>query len=361
MIEYENLGKANAPFLTEIKSAIDDVVNSGWFVLGKQVEQFESEFASYVGSEHCIGVANGLDALTLSIKALDLPKDAEVLVASNTYIATILAIVEAGLKPVLVEPNIDTYNIDPKLLSRALTSRTKAVCITHLYGKSCQMDQIKSFVDAHDLHLIEDCAQSHGAKFNGQQTGTFGISGCFSFYPTKNLGALGDAGAIVTSDANYADKLRHLRNYGSKQKYINVYPGVNSRLDELQAAVLRVKLKHLNEITEHKRELAQIYFNSLPEWLKLPQLSENCYDVHHIFPVMCERRDDLKEFLLNHGVKSEIHYPIAPHRQQAMAHLISGHFPVADKIHASELSLPISYATTPEEVTQVCKIIENFK
>lgn len=361
MIEYENLAKANAPFAAEIKAAIDGVVNSGWFVLGQQVDLFEQEFASYVGAKHCVGVANGLDALTLSIRALALPRDSEVLVASNTYIATILAIVEAGLKPVLVEPNVHTYNIDPSLLSQALTSKTRAICITHLYGKSCQMDEIKSFVQAHGLHLIEDCAQSHSAKFRGQQTGTFGVSGCFSFYPTKNLGALGDAGAIVTSDDKYAEKLRHLRNYGSKQKYVNVYAGVNSRLDELQAAVLRVKLQRLDEITEHKRALAKIYFESLPKWLRLPQQHSDYYDVFHIFAVAFDRRDELKKFMLEKGVKTEIHYPIPPHRQQGMMTHLSGDYPVADQIHAQELSLPISYATTQDEVRQICEIISSFQ
>ena len=212
MIEYENLTKANALFVDEIKTAINEVVESGWFILGQQVEKFEQEFSAYVGANYCVGVGNGLDALTLSIKALDLPRDAEILVASNTYIATILAIIEAGLKPVLVEPDPHTYNIDPARLSVALTARTRAICITHLYGKSCQMDEILRFVQSHGLHLIEDCAQSHSAKFKGQQTGTFGIAGCFSFYPTKNLGALGDAGAILTNDEKYAEKLRHLRN-----------------------------------------------------------------------------------------------------------------------------------------------------
>ncbi|MFB0826590.1 DegT/DnrJ/EryC1/StrS family aminotransferase [Chromobacterium violaceum] len=361
MIEYENLAKTNAPFAAEIKAAIDEVVNSGWFVLGRQVDQFEQEFASYVGSKHCIGVANGLDALTLSIKALDLPRDSEILVASNTYIATILAIVEAGLKPVLVEPDVYTYNIDPSLLSHALTSKTRAICITHLYGKSCCMDEIMNFANSHGLYLIEDCAQSHSAKFRGQHTGTFGISGCFSFYPTKNLGALGDAGAIVTSDDKYAEKLRHLRNYGSTKKYVNVYAGVNSRLDELQAAVLRVKLKHLTKITEHKRALAEIYFELLPNWLRLPQQHPDYYDVFHIFAVAFHRRDELKKFMLENGVKTEIHYPIPPHRQLAMASYLSGDYPVADKIHAQELSLPISYATSQAEVRQVSEIVSSFQ
>lgn len=360
MIEYENLKKANAPFADDINRAIREVVDSGWFVLGKHVEKFENEFSAYVGADYCIGVANGLDALTLSLKALDFPQDSEVLVASNTYIATILAIVEAGLKPVLIEPDIHTYNIDSTLLKFALTTKTKAICITHLYGKSCQMDAIVSFANDHGLHLIEDCAQSHGAKFKDKQTGTFGISGCFSFYPTKNLGALGDAGAIVTNDANYADRLQHMRNYGSKQKYVNTYAGVNSRLDEMQAAILSVKLQHLDDITRHKRELATMYFELLPESFELPQLHPDFFDVFHIYAIRSHRRDELRSFLFEHGVKTEVHYPIPPHKQKAMEKHLTGDFPIADSIHSSVLSLPISYATTADEVEQICNILADF-
>lgn len=360
MIEYENLKKANAPFADDINRAIREVVESGWFVLGKQVEKFENEFSAYVGTDYCIGVANGLDALTLSLKALDFPQNSEVLVASNTYIATILAIVEAGLKPVLIEPDIDTYNIDPAQLKIALTTKTKAICVTHLYGKPCEMDTIVSFTNDHGLHLIEDCAQSHGAKFKDKQTGTFGISGCFSFYPTKNLGALGDAGAIVTNDANYADRLQHMRNYGSKQKYVNTYAGVNSRLDEMQAAVLSAKLRYLDEITQHKRKLAKIYFELLPQSFKLPQLHPDFFDVFHIYAIRSHRRDQLRNFLLERGVKTEVHYPIPPHKQKAMEKHLTGDFPIADLIHSSILSLPISYATTVNEVKEVCNILTDF-
>lgn len=361
MIEYENLRKSNFSFLEEIKIAINKVVDSGWFVLGPEVENFEREFSNKLKAPYCIGVANGLDALTLSIKALDLPTGSEILVASNTYIATILAIIEAGHKPVLVEPNVRTFNIDPSLLSSALTKKTKAICVTHLYGKSCKMDEILAFVQAHDLYLIEDCAQSHSACFKGQQTGTFGTSGCFSFYPTKNLGAFGDAGAIVTSDSEYAERLRYFRNYGSRQKYVNAYIGVNSRLDEIQAAILRVKLNYIDEITEHKRRLARIYFENLPDWLILPEQDPDYFDVFHIFPIMHERRDDLRQYLLDNGVKTEIHYPIPPHRQKAMCSYISGDFHIADFIHSRILSLPISFGTTEEEVFQVCEKILLFK
>jgi dTDP-4-amino-4,6-dideoxygalactose transaminase len=360
MIEYENLAKANASFVEEIKSAINSVVDSGWFVLGPEVEKFENEFSSHVGASYCIGVANGLDALTLSIKALDLPSGSDIIVASNTYIATILAIIEAGHRPVLVEPSVRTYNIDPSLLSTALTKKTKAICITHLYGKSCKMDDIMDFANSNGLYLIEDCAQSHSANFKERQTGTFGISGCFSFYPTKNLGALGDAGAIVTSDIKYAEKLRHLRNYGSQKKYVNDYIGSNSRLDEIQAAILRVKLRYLNEITAHKRKIADVYFNNLPDWLVLPERKTDYFDVFHIFAILHEKRNDLKQYLLENGVKTEIHYPIPPHKQKALKNVIHGEYPIADFIHERILSLPISFGTTVHEALRVCEIVAAF-
>lgn len=360
MIEYENLERSNHRFVAGLRQAFDAVLAKGWYVLGSEVSQFEAEFAAFVGSAHCIGVANGLDALTLSIVALDLPRGSEVLVASNTYIATILAIVNAGHQPVLVEPDLRTYNIDPQRLPAAMTARTRAICVTHLYGKPCRMDQIGAFAREHGLAVVEDCAQSHGASLDGRVTGTFGNTGCFSFYPTKNLGALGDAGAITTDDPELANRLRHLRNYGSLKKYVNTYPGVNSRLDELQAAFLRVKLPHLGEITGHKQHLASIYFDALPDALILPLREFDTVDVFHIFAVRTPRRDELRAFLLAHDIKTEVHYPIPPHRQQAMKGILNGEYPIADELHNTELSLPISYATTPAEVTEVCRVVQQF-
>jgi dTDP-4-amino-4,6-dideoxygalactose transaminase len=361
MIEYESLVNSNKAFMTELEAAASRVIRSGWYVLGQEVSNFESEFAIYVGSKYCIGVANGLDALILAIEALDLPKASDILVASNTYIATILAILRAGHTPVLVEPDPATYNLDATRLTDAITTKTRAICVTHLYGKTCRMDAIGAFAKAHGLSVIEDCAQSHGAKLGSQQTGTFGNAGCFSFYPTKNLGALGDAGAIVTNDEALADKLRHLRNYGSKQKYVNKYVGVNSRLDELQAALLRVKLKHLEAMTAHKRELAQIYFDHLPNWLTLPARAADEFDVFHIFAVKHRMRDALKQHLLERGVKTEIHYPIPPHKQEAMHNILRGDYPIADALHATELSLPISVGHSTQDIWQVCQAIDSFK
>ncbi len=360
MIEYENLRRVNAAWAPELTAAFQRVVDRGWYILGQEVSAFEEEFARYVGVPHCIGVANGLDALILSLRALELPADSEVLVASNTYIATILAVVQADLRPVLVEPDITTYNIDPCRLEDAVTSRTRAICVTHLYGKPCRMDAIMSIAAAHGIHVVEDCAQSHGAQQSGRATGTFGIAGCFSFYPTKNLGALGDAGAVVTRDAAFDDKVRHLRNYGSKQKYVNVYQGLNSRLDEVQAALLRVKLPYVESVTSHKRRMAELYFRHLPTGVVLPKREPDMFDVFHIFAVRHPARDRLRAYLLQQGIKTEVHYPIPPHRQEAMRGVLEGDFPLSDEIHATELSLPISAAVTEDEVLSVCAAITRF-
>jgi len=360
MIEYENLARSNAAFIAEIETAVTRVIRGGWYILGEEVNAFESEFASYVGAKHCIGVANGLDALILSIEALDLPKGSDVLVASNTYIATILAIVRAGHRPVLVEPEIQTFNIDASKLTKAITTNTRAICVTHLFGKTCRMDDICTFSTEHGLKVVEDCAQSHGARLGAQMTGNFGDAGCFSFYPTKNLGAAGDAGAVVTNDDKLAERLRHMRNYGSKQKYVNRYVGVNSRLDELQAAILRVKLRNLDEMTAHKRALAEIYFTNLPDWVAKPVLRNDEFDVFHIFGIRYKQRDALRQHLLTHGIKTEVHYPIPPHRQEAMKGILFGDYPVAEELHNTELSLPISVGHTDDDIKQVCDAVRCF-
>lgn len=360
MIEYENLGAVNSPFLPEISQAMQRVAESGWYILGREVTAFEAEFARYTGSAHCVGVANGLDALTLSLRALELPAYAEVLVASNTYIATILAVLQAGLKPVLVEPEVETYNMDPALVPAAIHDRSRVICVTHLYGKPCRMDAIMAVARERGLHVVEDCAQSHGARFRDRMTGTFGVAGCFSFYPTKNLGAFGDAGAVTTDDPNLADRLRHWRNYGSKNKYVNVYPGVNSRLDEMQAAILRAKLPHLDEITAWKRRLASLYDRELPDWIIRPSREADSFDVFHIYPVRYRLRDALRDYLLERGVKTEVHYPIPPHKQQALRGVFGGSYPISEEIHATELSLPVSFATTDEEVLEICRMIRSF-
>lgn len=359
-VEYENLSLSNHQFLDDFERAAIRVIRSGWYVLGQEVSAFESEFSNYVGSRYCLGVGNGLDALVIAIDALNLPPNSEILVASNTYIATILAIIRAGHRPILVEPDIDTYNLDPNKLLQSLTKNTRAICVTHLYGKPCRMDEICLFAQEFGLKIIEDCAQSHGACLSGKMTGTFGDVGCFSFYPTKNLGAVGDAGAIVTDNPEIEDRIRHLRNYGSNHKYVNKYLGYNSRLDELQAAFLRVKLKHLSHIIEHKRSLADAYFSMLPNSVIKPVRRVDEFDVFHIYAIRHKCRDELRKYLLNHGVKTEVHYPTPPHMQEALCGILSGSYPISQEIHETELSLPISVGNTLKDVKYVAELVSKF-
>lgn len=360
MIEYENLYKLNAPFMAEYQKAFNAVLQSGWFILGQEVSSFEQEFAHSVGCAHTLGVANGLDALTMALKAFNFPSHSEVIVPSNTYIATILAILQSGLTPVLVEPELATYNIDPALIEEAITVRTKAIMVVHLYGKACAMDRIGALCQQYNLKLVEDAAQSHGACFKGQQTGTFGDYGCFSFYPTKNLGALGDGGAVTTQDAGLALAIKRMRNYGSDKKYYNEIMGQNSRLDEVQAAFLRVKLRSLEAITRHKRFLATLYHAGLNDKFIKPVVDGDYYDVYHIYNIRHERRDELKAWLARHEIGSEIHYPVPPHQQKAMSGLFKESYPISQEIHSTTLSLPISYFHTEADITRVIEVLNAF-
>jgi dTDP-4-amino-4,6-dideoxygalactose transaminase len=360
MIEYENLKRVNEKLFDKYKESFDEFIKSGWYVLGNNVAKFEQEFATFCGAKHCIGVASGLDALILAIDAFKFPKNSEIIVPSNTYIATILAIVRNGFKPVLVEPDIRTYNIDPTKIEEKITSNTKVVLVVHLYGKACDMDPIMKIANQYKLAVIEDVAQAHGAKYKEKMTGTFGI-GCFSFYPTKNLGALGDAGAIVTNNDGLMKSFKSLRNYGSAVKYYNDELGYNSRLDEIQAGFLSIKLQILEEITNHKRELAKIYLENLDDRFIKPIVDKDYFDVYHIFNIRHPKRDELKEYLLTHGIKTEIHYPLTPHRQKAMDGIIEGDYPIADEIHNTTLSLPISYFHTKEDVMRVCEVMNEWK
>ena len=360
MIEYENLGKANEPFFEEYKRSFNGLLESGWFILGNSVKNFEKEFASYNTNSHCIGVANGLDALILCLRALQLAKGSEVIVPSNTYIATILSILQCDLMPVLVEPDIRTYTIDSLRIEEAITKKTKAIMIVHLYGKSCEMDKISALAEKYQLALIEDCAQSHGAMFKGKKTGSFGY-GAFSFYPTKNLGCLGDGGAVTTEDALFAKKIRMLRNYGSEKKYYNEVVGYNSRLDEVQAGFLSVKLKRLDEIISHKRNLARLYHDSLKSDFIKPFVHTDYFDVFHIYNVRHPKRDALQEYLLKNEIKTEIHYPVAPHKQKAMnGVLLKNNFPISEEIHSTTLSLPISFCHTEQDVSRVIDVMNKF-
>ncbi len=359
MIEYENLKKVNEKLFDEYQACFEDFLKSGWYVLGRQVSIFEDEFSQFCNVKHTVGVASGLDALVLAIDAFDFPENSEIIVPANTYIATILAIVRNGFKPVLVEPDIYTYNIDPAKIERSITNKTRAILVVHLYGKSCAMKKILEISTKYNLKIIEDCAQAHGAKFKGTKVGGFGI-GCFSFYPTKNLGALGDAGAITCDDDIYKDKIRSLRNYGSHTKYYNDDLGYNSRLDEIQAGFLSIKLKVLDEITSHKRSLAQLYLNNLDDRFIKPVVDGDYFDVYHIFNVRHSDRDALKDYLLKNGVKTEIHYPLPPNKQKSMENFIKGDFPISEEIHNTTLSLPISYFHTKDDVLKVISVMNGW-
>lgn len=360
MIEYENLNKANRPYFEEFNRAFREVLDSGWFILGENVKEFEREFADYNNVKNCAGVASGLDALILSLKALALPERSEIIVPSNTYIATILSIIHSGHIPVLVEPELDTYNIDPGLIEDAITSRTRAILVVHLYGKPCDMDPIMEICKNKKLFLVEDCAQAHGAEYKGKKVGTFGDLAAFSFYPTKNLGCLGDGGAVVTSNRDFDLKVRMLRNYGSEKKYHNEFPGINSRLDEIQAAFLRIKLKHLDEINKHKRRLAELYSSGLDEKIIKPVIRSGCLDVFHIYPIRHSKRDKLRSYLLSKEIKTEIHYPVPPNNQRALPILQQMKCPISEMIHSTIISLPISSIHTESEVQKVIEEINRF-
>lgn len=367
-VEYENLQLLNAPFRAEYEAKFSQLLTKGWFILGEETAAFEQEMAEFLGVPYFLGVASGLDALEMPLKIMDFPADSEVIVPSNTYIATINAIINAGHKPVFVEPDPQTYNIDPERIAEKINDKTRALMIVHLYGKACAMDEIMALVDAHNLLLIEDCAQSHGAKWKGKMTGTFGI-GAFSFYPTKNLGALGDAGGIAIQDETTYQKLKAWRNYGSRVKYQNDYIGANSRLDELQSAMLRIKLRSLNQINAHKRQLAAIYDKLLPNSIKKPINQPDAWDVFHIYAIQHEKRDELREFLLQNGIKTEVHYPIAPVDQQSIRNwyakskweLPMNDSHIARTMASQLLSLPISYIHSEADVRYVCEVINQFK
>lgn len=360
-IDYENLQKLNAPFFEEYTQRFNEVLNSGWYILGQSVKNFEQEFSAYNKAKHTIGVASGLDAITLSIAAFNFEKGSEIIVPSNTYIATIISVMQNNMKPVFVEPCIETYNIDPAKIEAEITPKTKAIVIVHLYGKSCNMDPIVAICKKYKLKLIEDCAQSHGATYKGKNTGTFGEFGAFSFYPTKNLGALGDAGAVVCNDDELAHRIKRLRNYGSDVKYYNEVVGYNSRLDEMQAAFLSVKLKHLDEINRHKRNLAAIYLDNLKSDFIKPQVNSDYFDVYHIFNIRHEKRDELKEYLLKNEIKTEVHYPVSPSKQKALQGALDKYdFPISEKIHETTLSLPISYFHTTDDVNRVVEVMNKF-
>lgn len=361
MILYENLKKLNQPFEEELKKKFALFLDKGWYILGEEVALFEQEFADYHQEKYAVGVANGLDALILSLKCCGFKSGDEVIVPSNTYIATILSIIHCGLVPVLVEPDSSTYNIDPQAILHSLTRKTVAIMVVHLYGQCCEMGPVMAIARDHQLKVIEDCAQAHGARYKNKLAGTFGDFAAFSFYPTKNLGALGDAGAILCKSENDYLRLRQLRNYGSGKKYYNSLIGYNSRMDELQAAFLRVKLPHLNEINEHKRKLAAIYTAHLNNAFIKPREDAAFYNVYHIYNILHPERDKLKQYLSDNDIITEIHYPVAPQDQLALkGHLTGYDYPISAKIHQDTLSLPCSFIHTEEDIFHVVSVLNKF-
>lgn len=347
----------------DLRNAFERVYTRSWYIEGEEDAAFEKSFASYCGMNYCIGVGNGLEALVLILKALNIGEGDEVIVPSNTYIASALAVTYVGAKPILVEPHIETFNINPDLIEEKITERTKAIMPVHLYGQACDMDPIMEIARKYNLYVVEDCAQAHGATYKGQKVGSFGIAAGFSFYPGKNLGALGDAGAVMTNDEILAKKIRALSNYGSDYKYHHIYKGNNSRLDELQAAFLAAKLPHLDRMNAERRRIAQRYLAEIKNpKIILPDIEKNMVPVWHIFAIRCKERDDLEKYLNEKGIGTNKHYPIAIHLQECYQDLgfKEGDLPIAEEISATELSIPIYYGMTDEEVSFVIETSNNF-
>ena len=365
MIPFLDLKAINAQYRDELVDACTRVIDSGWYINGNELEQFEQDFTSYCGTKHAIGVANGLDALTLTFRAWKelgkLQDGDEVIVPSNTYIASILAITENKLTPVLVEPDETTFNLCPKKTEQAITDKTRVILPVHLYGQLADMPAIMQIAKQYNLLVLEDSAQAHGASINGKRAGNWGHASGFSFYPGKNLGALGDAGAITTNDDELANTLRALRNYGSHEKYKNLFQGVNSRLDEIQAAMLRVKLRHLDEEIIHRRKIAAAYIEGIDNPAMILPSQQDKNHVWHVFVIRCEQRDALQNYLADNGVQTLIHYPIPPHKQQAYKEWNELSYPISEKIHKEVLSLPISPVLNSESVSKIVELCNSWK
>ncbi len=374
MIKFLDLQKINSQYKEELKQVASEVIDSGWYLLGEKVKKFENHLAEYIGVKHTIGVANGLDALRLILKAYIemgiMQEGDEIIVPANTYIATILAITDNRLKPVLVEPDIQTYNLNINLVEKYITARTRAIMVVHLYGKVCWSEKLEEIAEKYNLKLIEDNAQAIGAEWNGKKTGVLGDAAGFSFYPGKNLGALGDSGAVTTNDDKLAEMIRAIANYGSKIKYSNEYQGLNSRLDEIQAAFLYVKLKYIDAENQRRREIAEFYCKNIThpdiilpfskETVNLYPLSSYQQHVWHLFVVRTQDRNRLQQFLSDNGIQTLIHYPIPPHKQGAYKALRSLNLAITEQIHQEVLSLPISPVMTNEEVETVILTINKY-
>jgi len=365
MMKFLDLQKITQKYAEEIHEAVDRVVDSGWYLQGKENERFEANYAQYIGTKYAVGCANGLDALIWIFRAymemgIMKPGD-EVIVPANTYIASILAISENGLKPVLIEPSIETYQIDDSKIEAAITERTRAILIVHLYGQCAYTEKIGELCKKYDLKLVEDNAQAHGCKFNGRKTGSLGDAAGHSFYPGKNLGAFGDAGAVTTDDEELAEVVRAVANYGSQKKYVFKYCGRNSRLDEIQAAVLGVKLKHLDEDVAIRKKIAKYYIEHIKHPDIITPIVED-WDAHvfHIFTIRTKKRDELQKYLTDNGVQTIIHYPIPPHKQECYKEWNILSFPITEQIHNEELSLPMSPVLQKEDVERVVEVINKY-
>ena len=366
MIKFLDLKAINDSFEPDLSQAIKRVLDSGWYLLGNEVKAFEQEYSNYIGTKHCIAVANGLDALRLIFKAYidlgEMQEGDEIIVPANTYIASILAVSDNRLKPVLVEPDIHTYNIDPFKIEEKITSSTKGIMIVHLYGQNAMHPEIQRLVDKYNLKLIEDNAQASGAHYGKKRTGGLGDAAGNSFYPGKNLGALGDAGAVTTNDDSLATVIRAMANYGSSKKYVNDYQGLNSRLDEIQAAILRVKLSRLDGDNQRRRDISRYYIHNIKNPnIILPQVTDWNNHVFHIFPILCAHRDVLQNYLTEQGIQTLIHYPIPPHKQKAYNEWNKFNIPITEKIHEEILSLPISPVMSQQDVEKVCNVLNFFK
>lgn len=348
----------------DLQAAFERVLEQSWYIRGKEDETFERAFASYNGTEHCIGCANGLDAIILCLRAFEIGKGDEVIVPSNTYIATALAVSGVGAKLVFAEPDLKTYNLKPENMEACITKKTRAVIPVHLYGQACDMDSIMEIAKKHNLFVIEDCAQAHGATYKGKHIGSFGHAAAFSFYPGKNLGALGDAGAVLTDDERVAKRIRALADYGSDYKYHNIYKGMNSRLDELQAAFLSVKLAHLDRMNEDRRRTAQMYQEGIHNPLIVkPSVPSDMNPVWHIYSIRCTKRDELEEYLKGKGVDTMKHYPIPIHLQECYKDLDlkKGDLPIAEEISNTQLSLPLYYGLSGDKVQYVIDVLNEFR
>ena len=367
MIPFLDLKKINKLYRKEILQEVKDVFDSGWYILGEKLDKFEKEFAEFCSSKFCIGVANGLDALTIifmSFKELNILKDEdEVIVPANTYIASILSISNCNLKPVLVEPDLETYNISPEEIEKKITQKTKAILVVHLYGHAANMPAIKKIADKFDLLVIEDCSQAHGASIDGKVIGSWGDASGFSFYPGKNLGALGDAGAIITNNSKLKNIACAIRNYGSEKKYVNTFRGINSRLDEIQAGILCIKLKYLSQDIDNRRKIAKFYIDNIKSrYITLPKFSFEQEHVFHLFVIRSSKRGMIINELNRHGIQTLIHYPIPPHKQTAYKNYFPDNLklPITEKIHKEVLSLPMGPTLSIKEQKKICEVINNI-